>query len=127
MDDSPGGSARTITSYMLEMSGAKLTSIMQESTAFGDTFKKMLPTGVVEAAKISISGFWDTTATSGPHAVFSAPDDGPQDSTRTLTIVFGDSKTWTCEGYLESYEVIGKPSSLTRFEAVYIPNTAAWS
>lgn len=127
LDDAPGGTARAITSYVLEMGGAKITSVMQDVTAIGDTAKKMLPTGVVENAKIRIRGLWDTTATTGPHAVLSAPDDGPQDATRTLTVVFGDSKTFTCEGYLESYEVLGKVGALTEFVAEYIPNTATWS
>lgn len=127
MDDGPGGSARTITSGVLEMSGIKLTAGMQDSTAYGDTFKKMLPTGVNEAAPVTIRGFWDTTATTGSHAVFSAPDDGPQDSTRTLTVVFGDSKTATMEGFLVSYEVLGKAGALTEFVAVYQPNSLVWS
>lgn len=126
-DDGPGGTARTITSGVLEMSGAKLTSGMQESTAYGDTFKKMLPTGVMEAAQMTLRGFWDTTASVGAHVVFVAPDDGPQDSTRTLTIVFGDSKTWTSEGYLVSYEVLGKAGNLTEFVAVLQQNSGAWS
>lgn len=126
-DDGPGGSARTITSGVLEMSGVKLTAGMQDSTAYGDTFKKMLPTGVNEAAQMTLRGFWDTTSSTGSHAVFSAPDDGPQDSTRTLTIVFGDSKTWTSEGYLVSYEVLGKAGNLTEFVAVLQQNTGAWS
>ena len=71
--------------------------------------------------------FWDDTATTGPHTVFLAPDDGPQDSTRTLTVVFGDSKTWTSEGYLVSYEVIGKAGNLTEFVAVLQQNSGAWS
>lgn len=126
-DDGPGGTARTITSGVLEMGGAKITSGMQVSTAYGDTVKKMLPIGVLDIAQMTLRGFWDTTASTGSHAVFSVPDDGPQDSMRTLTIVFGDSKTWTSEGYLVSYEVLGKVGALTEFVAVLQQNTGAWS
>ena len=126
-DDAPGGVARTITSGVLEMSGMKITSGTQDSTAYGDTAKKILPTGVLDIAAITIRGFWDTTATTGSHAVFKDPDDGPQDATRTLTVVVGDSKTWTCEGYLISYEVLAKAGSLTEFVGVYQPISAAWS
>ena len=127
IDDAPGGTLRAITSYVLELGGAKITSQMQDVTAIGDTVKKMLPTGLVENAKIRIRGLWDTTATTGPHAVLQTPDDGPQDAQRTLTLVFGDSKTFTCEGYLESYEAVGTVGKLTEFIAEYIPNTAVWS
>lgn len=126
-DASPGGGAQTITSGVLEMSGAKIVSGMQTSTAYGDTVQKMLPTGVIEIPRMTLRGFWDTTATTGSHAMFKDPDDGPQDSTRTLTVVFGDSKTWTSEGYLVSYEVIGKAGSLTEFVAELQQNTGAWS
>lgn len=126
-DDAPGGSPRTITSFVLTMGGIKLTSNMQTSTAFGDTIEKMLPTGVSKIDQITLTGFWDDTATTGPHTVFIAPDDGPQDSTRTLAIVFGNSKTWTSEGYLVSYEVLGKNGNLTEFAAVLQQNSGAWS
>lgn len=126
-DDGPGGTPRTITSYVLTMGGVKLTSVMQPSTAYGDSVMKKLPTGMTEIPPITIHGFWDDTATTGPHVVFLAPDTSPQASTRTLAIVFGNSKTWTSEGYLESYEVLGKTSNLTEFEAVLIQNSGAWS
>ena len=115
LEDSPGGTARTITSGM------------QESTAYGDTFKKQLPTGVKEIAQITMSGFWDTTATTGSHVVFGTPDDGPQDDTRELVIVFGDSKTFTADCYLVSYEVMASPGSLTKFTAVLQVNSGVWS
>ena len=109
------------------MGGVKLTSNMQNATAYGDTVEKMLPTGLLKLDNIELSGLWDTTATTGPHVVFIAPDDGPQDSTRTLTVVFGDSKTWTSEGYLVSYEVTGKVNGLTEFKAVLAQNSGSWS
>jgi len=126
-DDGPGGTPRAITSFVLQMGGVKLTSNMQNATAYGDTVEKMLPTGMTKIDQITLSGLWDTTATTGPHVVFIAPDDGPQDATRTLAIAFGDSKTWTSEGYLVSYEVTGKVGNLTEFTAVLQQNSGAWS
>jgi len=126
-DDAPGGTGRAITSGVLEMSGVKITAEMQVSTAYADTVKKMLPTGMLEMGQMTLRGFWDTTASTGSHVVFLAPDDGPQDSTRTLVVVFGDSKTWTSEGFLVSYEVLGKVNGLTEFVAVLQQNTGAWS
>ena len=126
-DDGPGGTARTITAFVLTMGGVKITSNMQNATAYGDTVEKMLPTGMLKLEQIELSGLWDTTATTGPHVVFLAPDDGPQDATRTLTVVFGDSKTWTSEGYLVSYEVLGQVGALTEFKAVLQQNSGAWS
>ena len=106
-DDAPGGTLRVITSFVLTFGGVKITSKMQASTAYGDTVEKKLPTGMTALADIPIEGFWDDTATTGPHVVFIAPDDGPQDLMRSLVIVFGNSKTWSSEGYLMDYEVLG--------------------
>lgn len=126
-DSTPGGSPATITGGVLEMSGVKITSGMQDATAYGDTYKKMLPTGVSEIAQMTLRGFWDTTASTGSHVVFGTPDTSPQSSTRTLTVVFGDGKTWSSEGFLVSYEVLGKVNGLTEFVAVLQQNSGSWS
>lgn len=126
-DDGPGGTLRVITPYVTTMSGIKITSNMQKSTVFGDTIEKMLPTGLSVFAQITIGGFFDDTATVGPHIVFVAPDTSPQSATRTLTIVIGNSKQWSGEGFLVSYEVLGKNGNLTEYVAVLQQNTGAWS
>jgi hypothetical protein len=126
-DDSPGGTPRAITGFVLTMGGVKLSSDMEASTAFGVAFEAMLPTGVQKIDQITLTGFFDDTATTGPHVVFIAPDNSPQAATRTLAIVFGNSKTWTSEGYLVSYNVLGKVANLTEFEAVLQQNSGAWT
>lgn len=127
-DDGPGGTGRAVTNYVLQMGGTKITSELEDSTAFGDSWREFLPVGMAKLEPITLEGLWDTTATTGPHAVFLAPDDGPQDNTRTLVIVFGDSKTMTVETYLMSYEVLGQVGQLTRFRAEIQPTgSAVWS
>ena len=127
-DDGPGGSLRAVTNFILTMGAIKITSTMQPSHAFGDAWEESLPTGMKKGDPVTLTGFWDDTATTGPHIVFIDPDDGPQDSTRTLTIVFGNSKQVTMETYLVSYAVLGKNGMLTEFEAVIQPTGAlTWS
>lgn len=127
-DDAPDGTGRAVTGYVQTMSGTKITSAMQASHAFGDSWEEHTPTGMAKMEPVTLSGHWDTTATTGPHVVFVAPDDGPQDSTRTLVMVFGDSKTMTVETRLVSYEVLGVNGNLTQFTAVIQPTGAAtWS
>ena len=126
-DDGPGGSLRVITPYVMNFGGIKITSNMQKSTVFGDTLEKMLPTGMSVIAQLPIGGLFDDTATVGPHIVFIAPDTSPQAATRTLTIVIGNSKQWSGEGYLVSYEVLGKNGNLTEWAAVLQQNTGAWT
>lgn len=127
-DDGPGGTGRAVTNHILTMGGVKLTSAMEPSHAFGDAWEEQTPTGMMKMEALTLEGHWDTTATTGPHVVFLAPDDGPQDSTRTLVVVFGDSKTMTVETRLVSYEVLGVNGNLTRFRAEILPTgTATWS
>lgn len=127
-DDGPGGTGRLVTGHITTMSGVKIASSLQASHAFGDSWEEHTPSGMMKMEPVTLSGFWDTTALTGPHVVFIAPDDGPQDSTRTLVLVFGDSKTMTVETFLVSYEVLGKNGALTEFSAVIQPTgTATWS
>ena len=127
-DDGPGGTLRTITNHVLTISGVKIESMMQLTHALGDSAEESTPTGMIKFAPITVEGFWDTTATTGPHAVFQAPDDGPQDDTRTLTVSPGDSKTLTVETRLVSYEVLAERGNLTKFRAVIQPTgTGAWA
>ena len=127
-DDGPGGTLRTVTGYVMTLGGVKITSSLQASHAFGDSWEEHTPTGMMKMDPVTMAGHWDTTGTTGPHVVFIAPDDGPQDDTRTLVMQFGDSKTMTVETRLVSYEVLGQNGNLTQFTAVIQPTGAAtWS
>lgn len=110
------------------MGGAKITSVMQGSTAYGDTFMKQLPTGLKELPDWEMEGWWDTTATTGTHAVFGSVDIDPNAATaRTLTVVFGDSKTWSTEGFLKEYEVLAQVGNLQKFRAKGSQHSGGWS
>jgi hypothetical protein len=126
--DDAGGTPRTVTNFILTMGALKITSNTQASTAYGDSWEEMLPTGVSKADKIALHGYFDDTATTGPHVVFGAPDTSPQAATRTLAVVVGNAKTFTTESYLVSYSVAGKNGNLTEFDAEIQPTGAAvWS
>jgi hypothetical protein len=127
-DGSAGGSPVTVTSFVISMGGAKITSKMQDSTAYGDTIMKQLPTGLKELPDWEMEGWWDTTASTGTHATFLAPDIDPNvANARTLTIVFGDSKTWATEGFLKEYEVLAQVGNLTKFKAKGSQHSGGWS
>lgn len=126
-DDGPGGTLRTITPYVTTLGGVKLEAIQQQTNPFGVAWRQHTPTGVSQVPPITFQGFFDDTATVGPHVVFIAPDDSPADLERTCVIVYGNSKTATMEGRLVSYEVLGKNENLTEYAAVYQPNSLVWS
>lgn len=127
-DDAPGGTGRAITGHILTMGGVKVTSAMAPTHAFGDSWEEHTPIGMKKMEPLTLEGWWDTTATTGPHAVLADPDDDPADSTRTLVVVFGDSKTMTVETRLVSYEVLAENGNLTKFRAEIQPTgSAVWS
>ena len=128
LEDAPGGTARAITNFVMEMGGVKITSNTEPSTAFGDSWEEHIPVGMKKGDPITLKGQWDTTATTGPHVVLIAPDDDPQDDGRELVLVFGDSKTMTMDVRLTSYNVLAQVGAVTVFEAELLPTGAmVWS
>lgn len=69
VDDS-GGTLRTISSYVDNVSGLPSARNLSEVTAFGDEGTKSIPG--LQNATFSISGHYDSTATTGPDAVLSS-------------------------------------------------------
>lgn len=127
-DDAPGGTGRDVTAHILSMGGVKIEQLTENTTPFGQAYESHTPVGVQRFPDVVFEGIFDTTATTGPHVVFGTPDDGPQDDTRTLVIVFGDSKTLTVETRLVDYEVVPQVGTLHRFRAtVRQAGLAAWS
>jgi len=129
-DDSPGGTARAVTGFVMTLGGAKIVVDTEESHAFGDAWREFSANGMRNSPDIPVGGFWDTTADTGPHAAFRVvdADADPNGGTRELVIVFGDGKTFTVQTILAEYEVAGNNGKLTGFNAVIRPTGAAiWS
>lgn len=129
-DDAPGGTPRAIQNFVMELGGTKIVVATEQSDAFGDAWDEHMATGRRSVPDIPVSGHYDTTATTGPHVVLNpvAGDADPNGSTRTLTVVYGDGKTFTVETRLVEYEVVGKKGSLTMFNALIRPTGAGvWS
>ena len=129
-DSTPGGSPQTITPYVREIGGVKVEAITQQSNPFGTSWEEHTPSGVAKVSDVALHGFFDTTASVGPHVVFmiQSGDRDPQGALRTLTFAPGDGKTFTAETRLLSYEVIGKNGNLTEYEAmIRISGAGTWS
>jgi hypothetical protein len=128
IDDAPGGAPQVMTNYLLTIGGAKIENILQPSHAFGDSWAEMLSTGFAQVPEIPVTGFFDDTASTGPHNVFQvkAADRSPQAATRTVAMGFGNSTSFGGEAVMKSYEVLGKNGNLTEFAAVIQP-VGAWA
>lgn len=126
MDDS-GGTPQTITPYVNTMGGLKIETITQEINPFGGSAEKPNSVGVYKSITIPITGFFDDTATSGPHVVFKAISSTVAASSRTLVVVTGGG-TYTVECIVTGYEVMPKTGALTEYAAtLQTVAVAVWS
>jgi len=128
--DDAAGAPQIITGFVMELGAAEIEVEQESSEAFGDAWRAFTPTGMRKVAPINVKGLFDTTLVTGPHVVLRPGDADatPGAATRTLVIVFGDSKTFTVETRLQKYKVISSNGKLTQFDATIQPTGAAvWS
>lgn len=120
--DRADGTLTTMSNYVRELNGVKKSAILTESHAFGDSWVEFLSVGIRKLEPITLRGFYDDTATTGPDVVFNNPGNiGDTNATRTLTITWGSTKTTTVECLIVSYERIATLDNLTMFEVVLQP------
>jgi hypothetical protein len=124
IEDAPGGTARNVEDFLLNGISAKTLASMVETTGLGDADTEQTPAGIKSYEIATLEGIWDTTATTGSHAVLGTVDDGPQDDGRQVVITFGDSKTFTIDVRLMSYEVFAENNQIQRFRAELLPTGA---
>jgi hypothetical protein len=128
LDDGPGGTLRDITAYVTSIGGVKVSQITEKTNPFGTSHEENTPVGMQHVDDITIEGYYDTTATTGPHVVMGTPDDDPQDATRTFTFTPGDSKTFTMECRLVDYSVIATNGNLTKYQStIRQAGAASWA
>ncbi len=128
IEDGPGGTARNIQNFTLNGFSAKDMAEMVDTTALGDSWRERTPTGIKDGEDIILEVIWDTTATTGTHAVLGTVDDGPQDDGREVVAVFGDSKTWTRDVRLAETEVISQIDNIQTMRCRLVPTgQAVWS
>ena len=110
-----------------------LEAITQQTNPFGVTFESHTPVGLSKTSDIAISGFFDDTATLGPHVVFGTPaswtlDIAPASVGRVLVILAATAKTFTVTVHLVKYEVTNKNGNLTEYSALVRQKSAGvWS
>ena len=113
-----GGSSQTFTAYVRSIGTVSIESILQESTAFGDSWQKFVSTGISKMAALTLGGFYDTAATSGPNVLFA----GHQGETRAACVItWGGGKTTTFDAIIAKYERLGKLGAETEYSCTLQP------
>lgn len=120
VDDS-GGTPRDLSQYIDTVNGLRVESILVDpSHTFGDTWVERLDTAIKQHADVTIEGWFDDTATSGPHVVLGTTGG----TARTLTYNPGGSNTRNVEVWIRSYEILMTRGEMTRYRAVLAPTGA---
>lgn len=114
--DNTGGTPVTMDAYIDEWAGADVEAILEESHTFNDAWVENLYSGIRRMSPITMSGFYDDTATTGPDAIFNALGE-----TRTVTITWGGSKTTATEAIISAYARAPGRNASTRFTVTMTP------
>jgi len=115
LDVSVGGALQDITASITKIGSTKVTDGVVESTPFGVAFPQWLATGLATYADIPIEGFYEDTATTGMHAVFS-----PR-GVRTFKVTYGGGKYTQSEVLILDYERLPAVGTVTPFKATLRP------
>lgn len=128
IDDAPGGSLTDISAYVTSIGGIKVEQITEQTNPFGVAYEAHTPVGVQRVPDITLEGFYDNTASTGPHAVLSTVDDGVSDATRSFSFTPDGGKTFTMESRVVDYEVVAQLGALTRYRStIRQAGAGAWA
>lgn len=114
----------SIKNYVRSINGVEISSIMEESHAFGDTWFESLATGNKMMAPVVLGGFYDDTATTGPNALFVTTASGPDTSSAALVVTYGSTKTTTVQAFIVKYKRTLSLGKLHGFEVTLQPTGA---
>lgn len=114
--DNSAGSLVDLSQYVTEIDVMDVEALLEESHTFGDSWGENLFTGLKKANPVTLSGFYDDTATTGPDVILNSLGD-----TRTLKITWGGTKTSSVEAIITNYRRTPTRGEHTKFEAVLTP------
>lgn len=112
-----------LSQYITEYSGFEWLAELEESHAMGDAWAEVAYTGFRRASPITIGGFYDDVAASGPHAIFGqATDIGAE---RNIKLNFGTTNAYPkVDVIVKRYSRKAARGTLTKFEVELIPTGA---
>jgi len=117
---SVGGTA--MSAYVDTINGADIEALLQQSDTFGDSWVEQLYTGIKRMEPITLEGFYDDTATTGPDVKFGA---GTLGTSVEVIITWGASKTTTVTCIISRYARTPARGELTRYSVTLTPSGAA--
>lgn len=111
-DNSSGASLQNMTQYVTDINGINIEAVLEETHTFGDAWVEALFAGLKKVGDITISGFYDDAATTGPDVIFNAIGNTVL---RRLKITWGSTKTSTVSTIIKSYNRTPSRGAITKF------------
>ncbi len=124
--DDSAGTPQDMSQYITEMNEMSIEAVLEESHTFGDGWAEAAYAKFRKAGDITLGGFYNDAASTGPDAVFNDPGcvAGPAGGTRTFKTTWGGTKTTSVETIIMSYKRIPVRGQLTKFQVVLRPTGA---
>lgn len=111
--------------YITEFSGIEVVGETEETHGMGDSFAENSFTGLKRTSPITISGFYDDVAASGPHAILGQTTDIGAERCIKLNLGTTDAYPKT-DVIIKRYTRHPVRGELTKFECELLP-TASYS
>lgn len=115
------GSATNMTSYIKTFNGIEINMGVEEATPPGVAWEAQDFAGFKAIAEVTLEGWYDDTAATGPKVVFDAVGSA---TTRTLKVTWGGGKYSSVETFTKSYNEVINKKGITTFQVVLRPTGA---
>lgn len=119
IDAAVGGELTSIKAYVTEVSGLEIEAVTEESHTAGDSWAEALFVGLKRANEVTVKGFYDDTASTGPDALMVNVGE-----VLSMQFTWGGSKTSDFEAVLTKYSRMPTRGELTKYEATFLPTGA---
>jgi len=123
-DRSDGSTLQNMSAYITECNGINITASLEDSHTFGDSWVEKLFAGLRTVEEITLKGFYDDTAVTGPNAIFNDVGNLTTGILRTFKITWGSIKNTSVETIIKSFNRLPSRGALTMFEVVLAPTGA---
>ena len=110
--------------YIDTFNGVKIEALTQEGHGFGDSWVEHLYTGIRRMDPVTVAGFYDNIAASGPNVMFGNASDIGSERRCEVNFAGTASNILQFAGLVMSYSRLPTRSELTRFELVFQPSGA---
>lgn len=123
--DNSAGTLVDMSQHITSINGINISAELEDAHSVGDSWAEKIFAGLRSVDDITIGGFYDDTAATGPDVIFNDVGCvGTTGGTRTLRVTYGSTKTTSVETIIKSYTRSPARGEVTKFEAVLTPTGA---